>query len=100
MNPFNVSTECIYHRDCTMFTPLRCEMGDTSGKLGPIDVPTYRSSVTGEPDVGKYYFIDTDLSLCGPNSIVGKSVVIHKEHFSPSRLTCANILEFKPRSGS
>lgn len=97
-NPFNVSTECIYQRDCTMFTPLRCEMGDSSGKLGPIDVPTYKSGINGEPEVGKYYFIDTDLSLCGPTSIIGKSVVIHEANFAHARLTCANILEFKART--
>jgi hypothetical protein len=100
LNPFNVSTDCIYQRDCTMFTPHRCEVGDASGKLGPIDVPTYKSGPGGEPDVGKYYFIDTDLSLCGPTTIIGKSVVIHEKNFGSKRLTCANILEFKPRSSS
>lgn len=34
LNPYNVSTDCIYQRDCTMFTPERCELGDTTGKLG------------------------------------------------------------------
>jgi len=97
LNPYNVSTDCIYQRDCTMFTPFRCEVGDSSGKLGPIDVPTYKSGPGGEPDVGKYYFVDTDVSLCGPINIIGRSVVIHERNFGSKRLTCANILEFKPR---
>lgn len=81
-----------------MFTPLRCELGDLTGKLGPIDVPTYRATPSGEPDVGKYYFVDTDTQLCGPTSVVGRSIVIHREDFGAPRLTCANILEFKPKA--
>jgi hypothetical protein len=101
LNPFNVSTQCIYQRDCTIVTPLRCEVGDLTGKLGPIDIPTYRALPSGEPDVGKYYFIDSDLQLCGlgnPASIIGRSVVIHGHDFGGPRLTCANLLEFKPKA--
>ncbi|KAI1278098.1 hypothetical protein HDE_14499 [Halotydeus destructor] len=97
-NPYNVSTDCIYQRDCTLFTPLRCELGDTTGKLGPIDVPVYKNSPLNEPEVGKYYFVDTDQPLCGPTSSVGKSIVVHREDFGAPRLTCSNILEFKPRN--
>ena len=96
-NPFNVSKNCVYERDCSQTTPLRCELGDTSSKLGFIDIPPYKVTDEGELDIGKYFFTDVFLPLCGPNSIINKSIVIHNEELSGSRLSCANIIQYKPK---
>lgn len=95
LNEFDVSTSCIYNRDCTIFTPTRCETGDQTSKLGPLDVPVYRPFANGEAEVGKYYFIDSGLSLCGPNSIIGRSVVVNDQDFADKHLTCTNVFEFR-----
>lgn len=98
-----MSLDATYLRDCTVSTAERCERGDTSSKLGPIAISPYKPNLTplangqAEPEVSKYYFVDRQLSLCGPNSIVGRSVVVHKKHFEMARLSCSNILEFKPK---
>ncbi|RWS12836.1 hypothetical protein B4U79_04540 [Dinothrombium tinctorium] len=97
LNTYNTSTACIYQRDCTLFTSLRCENGDLTGKLSAIDIPVYKLLDGGEPDVGKYYFIDNNIANCGPASIIGRSIVIHSEDFGSPRVTCANILEFKSK---
>lgn len=52
--------------------------------------------VYGDPEVYKLYLVDN--SLCGPNSIIGRSVVVHEKHFSTPRLSCSNILEFKTKN--
>ena len=87
-------------------TPERCERGDTSSKLSPISIVPYKpvvfiendKKVFGDAEVSKYYNVDNQLSLCGPNSIIGKSIVIHDKHFSVPRLSCSNILEFKTKN--
>lgn len=99
--------DATYLRDCNSVTSERCETGDTSSKLSPISIVPYKpimyvengeKKVYGEPEVSKYYLVDNQLSLCGPNSIIGKSVVVHEKHFSSPRLSCANILEFKTKN--
>ncbi len=57
-----------------------CEIGDLAGKLGMI-----RYDESGQ----QQQFVDTRLSLFGPESIVGRSVVIHRA--GGPRLACANI---------
>jgi len=56
------------------------EVGDLSGKYGDL---TNRTDVSGS-------FVDPSLSLFGPLSVVGRSVVIHKSPI-PHRWVCANI---------
>lgn len=107
-NPYNVSaTDPTYLRDCNSVTPERCERGDTSSKLSPISIVPYKpvvytengeKKVYGDPEVYKLYLVDNSLSLCGPNSIIGRSVVVHEKHFSAPRLSCSNILEFKTKN--
>ena len=97
LNPYNVSTSCIYQRDCSIFTPVRCELGDESGKLGVIDIPPYRNSQKSDPQVSKYYFIDSDMPVCGPFSAIGRALVIHDSDFRSSIVACSNIIEFKPK---
>lgn len=96
-NPFNITKDCVYSRDCGPATPLRCELGDTSGKLGVIDIPPYKVTDEGELDIGKYFFVDVHLPLCGPNSIINKSIVVHDQEYASGRLSCANIIEYKPK---
>ena len=69
-----------YSEQCTERTPLRCEVGDMSGKHGKI-------SVGGEA----YVFDDQNLQLHGDwfHNAVGKSVMIHDT--DGTNLACANI---------
>ena len=62
-----------------------CPVGDITAKLGPVEVPL--------PGKGSShsFSIDTNLPLSGPNSIVGRSLVI-SENGQP--LICATIQEF------
>ena len=73
-NPLNVPAGA-----CSPATPNLCEMGDLSGKHGEL-----LNLVTA--DWTKY---DSYLPLSGTNSIIGRSVVIHKP--DGSRWVCADI---------
>lgn len=97
-NPYNTSTATIYSRDCTPFNVLRCELGDLSAKMFTIDIPPYKVKGAQEPDIGKFFGTDIDLPLCGPVSIVNRSVVVHASDFSHHRLACSTVIEFKPRT--
>ena len=68
----NSSTSCSSNRSL-------CEVGDLSGKFGPFNASSL---------VNKTY-MDTYLPLYGVHSIVGRSVVIHRN--DGSRWVCANI---------
>lgn len=96
-NPYNTSTQGIYSRDCTPFNVLRCELGDLSSKMFTIEIPPYRVKNGQEPDIGKFFGTDIDLPLCGPVSIVNRSVVVHVQDFGHQRLACSTVIEFKPR---
>ena len=73
-NPLNVPAGA-----CSPATPSLCEVGDLSGKHGELlNLPT--------ADWTKY---DSYLPLSGTNSIIGRSVVIHKP--DGSRWVCADI---------
>ncbi|XP_015781056.1 uncharacterized protein LOC107359120 [Tetranychus urticae] len=100
-NPYNVSVASqnpIYVRDCNIFTPTRCEVGDLAHKLGHIDIPKYLGVNGQEPEVAKYYFIDSDSPLCGPAKIADKSLVIHEADFQMKRLSCANLFVYSPKT--
>ena len=65
-NPFFVNTKDNYTTECTIYSPLRCESGDLSGKHGVlnIDPPTLeRESVT---------YTDSNLNLFGQESYSSK----------------------------
>ncbi|XP_063614256.1 uncharacterized protein LOC134787421 [Penaeus indicus] len=69
-----------YERECSPDVPLRCDVGDLSGRLGPIDVGDKR-----------YVFVDKNLPLTGPHGIMNKAIIIHRENAGVERFACANI---------
>ncbi|XP_061408919.1 uncharacterized protein LOC133343369 [Lethenteron reissneri] len=65
-------------------TPDQYEVGDISGKFGPLR----------DLDQREGNYSDTNLPLSGINSIAGRSVVIHRNN--GSRLQCADLGREKP----
>jgi hypothetical protein len=74
-----------YGEECGKDYPLRCEIGDMSGRNGKLEVG------------GKAFVInDVTLQLKGEDwftSAIGKSIVIHGPEGSADRMACANIEE-------
>ena len=66
---------------CSPTAPQLCEVGDLSGKSG---------SLAGLPSADSMYY-DSNLPLSGPNSIVGRSVVIHRA--TGENWVCADIVD-------
>jgi len=64
-----------------------CYVGDLSGKFGTLDGASASAS-----------FMDSSVSLFGANSILGRSIVIHK--FDGSRWACATIASVVTAGGS
>ncbi|XP_071538692.1 LOW QUALITY PROTEIN: uncharacterized protein [Panulirus ornatus] len=69
-----------YERECSPEVPLRCDVGDLSGRLGTIDVGDKR-----------YVFVDQNLPLRGPHGIMNRAIIIHNENAGVERFACANI---------
>ncbi|XP_050049354.2 uncharacterized protein [Dermacentor andersoni] len=69
-----------YHSECSPQTPLRCEMGDLSGKLGSLSIGT-----------GPAIYTDTNLPLVGNFSVLGRSIIVFAQDGSMLRKACANI---------
>ena len=86
-NPYNVSLIGDYNTACNSQNQFRCELGDLVGKHVQLNV---RSSSGGAQ---KYFFTDMQLPLTGPQSILGRSVVIHDLNSGGGRLSCANVYE-------
>ncbi|XP_076765114.1 uncharacterized protein LOC143432228 [Xylocopa sonorina] len=70
----------LYRRECGPDLPLRCYVGDISGRLGPIDIGLKRQ-----------VFSDSNLPLARPVSAMGRSIVIFDKNFGSNRFACANI---------
>ncbi|XP_061167021.1 uncharacterized protein LOC133175902 isoform X1 [Saccostrea echinata] len=91
-NPYRVNINGNYGTECRFCNPLRCELGDLSGKKEAINV-------RGNNTIWyRNYFTDMNLPLEGPLGIIGKSVVIHDENKGKGRLACANIFEVPARA--
>ena len=60
------------------------EVGDLSGKYGSLK----------NKNVFNGKWLDLNLQIYGPNTILGRSIVIHKSDATGSRLTCSNIEPF------
>lgn len=91
----------VYARQCQaslMNEPLRCRLGDTGLKSGlRLALPTSHA------DRERHYYTDLFLPISGPNSIIGKSVVIYDEHAPTqrgNRLACSNIKIVHPIKAS
>ncbi|XP_064467651.1 uncharacterized protein LOC135378267 [Ornithodoros turicata] len=81
-NPYIVvSNTDGYKKTCAPDQPLRCEMGDLTGKHGSLRV-----------GFGKAVFADSNLPLVGNSSVLGRSVIISGAHGNPARVACANLL--------
>lgn len=72
--------EDLYKQECGADLPLRCDVGDISARLGPIDIGLQRR-----------VFADPNFPLEGKVSALGKSIVILDQDFSSKRFACANI---------
>ncbi|CAL1273465.1 unnamed protein product [Larinioides sclopetarius] len=81
-NPYIVkSDDDLYKTECGLENPYRCEMGDVSGRHGPLTI-----------GLGKRVFTDVNLPLVGNYSVMGRSIVIFAKDGSTNKLSCANIL--------
>lgn len=71
-----------YSEECSPETPLRCEVGDLTGRHGKLNVG------------GKaYVFSDVNLPLSGDwyHTALGKSIIIHGQDGTNDIMACANI---------
>ena len=83
-NPFAVCvTQCpAWYAPCDASNMLSCEVGDLSGKHGPLNFsPSAR-----------YVFTDTTLPLSGVGSILGHSIALSGANSSSSKVACSNFL--------
>ncbi|XP_050528218.1 uncharacterized protein LOC126898318 [Daktulosphaira vitifoliae] len=69
----------LYEEECGPDQPLRCYVGDISGRLGTIDIGSY-----------SMVFSDPNLPLEGDISAIGRSIVIFSKN-GYEKLACANI---------
>lgn len=69
-----------YNKECSPKSPLRCEMGDLSGKLGRLNIGT-----------GPAIYTDSNLPLVGNFSVLGRSIIVFAKDGSNLRKACANI---------
>ncbi|XP_011497265.1 PREDICTED: uncharacterized protein LOC105361711 [Ceratosolen solmsi marchali] len=70
----------LYMQECGPDIPLRCDVGDISARLGPIDIGLERK-----------VFVDQNFPLGGSITAVGKSIIILDSNFSSNKFACANI---------
>ena len=78
-DPRNAASNPDYDTICNQQNPTLCEIGDFSNKLGYLDNEQWQT------------FTDTNLNLYGSESIIGRSLVIHRGQAPNNRWICANI---------
>eukprot|EP00111_Clytia_hemisphaerica_P000985 TCONS_00002850-protein len=71
----------VYKEQCDQDHPYRCEVGDTSAKVGTYDV-----------GYGKRFYCDEDSPLYGPHTVLGRSIVFHAKEMGAPRLACADVV--------
>ncbi|XP_023244895.1 uncharacterized protein LOC106647898 [Copidosoma floridanum] len=72
--------EDLYRQECGPDLPLRCDVGDLSARVGPIDI-----------GLGRRILVDSNFPLEGTVSALGRSIVIMDQDFGGYRFACANI---------
>ncbi|XP_058812526.1 uncharacterized protein LOC131677032 [Topomyia yanbarensis] len=76
---------------CTLNSPELCRLGDLSNRLGTLDIAGNK----GESQrISRKMFVDQNLPLSGPSSIIGRSIVIYDDHGPQARgerLACSII---------
>ncbi|KAK9501516.1 hypothetical protein O3M35_012226 [Rhynocoris fuscipes] len=70
----------LYRKECGPDLPLRCYVGDLSGRLGTIDLGN-----------GRKVFSDPNFPLEGKVSAMGRSIVILNKDGGSEKYACANI---------
>ena len=83
-NPYFVNSDRnrdLYLKDCSLLNPLRCELGDLSGRNGPLIIGGKRMVMS-----------DSNLPLVGYGSIMSRSLVIFDSKGGEGKLACTKIL--------
>ena len=91
-NPFKVNYPKKKAEDlCQMNSKFLCRLGDLSYRLGHLTIAGNKKSA---PMLSRKMFVDQNLPLSGPGSILGRSIVIYDD-FGPKargeRLACSPI---------
>lgn len=86
-DPLGAANDSDYTARCAA-NPDNCEVGDLSGRLGPI-----------KPKRERQEFVDEGLDLCGPLSPLGRSIVLHRMG-AAGRWVCASLGLGVPYSGA
>ena len=91
-NPYRVNLDSSVYSECVNeHNVKRCEVGDLVNKHVPLKVSGKKRDAKNT----MAFFTDPNLPLSGPNTIIGRSIVIHDKHAPDFRYTsifiCSNI---------
>ncbi|XP_064474379.1 uncharacterized protein LOC135388639 isoform X2 [Ornithodoros turicata] len=84
-NPDRADKDGVYFSHCSKWAQFRCEAGDLSSRLETLSIPPCTHGMA------KYHFVDSNVALSGPSSVLGRSIVIHSAHYGGTRVICGNI---------
>lgn len=79
-DPFDAGSNPDYATICNTNNQSACEVGDFGRKVGRL-----------RNDMTQQFYVDNELDLYGPNSVVGRALVIHYPEEPNDRFICANI---------
>ena len=83
------ATSAGYSERCRSNTPVGCEVGDLTGKLGTVNV----AALPAPYNMDAFFFTDSLLNLTGVQAVIGRSVVVHVPDRGPPRLACAPLVQ-------
>ncbi|CAG0892689.1 unnamed protein product, partial [Darwinula stevensoni] len=78
--------------DCSLAFPEKCELGDLTTRHGSLKAVGLKS----DRIQSRRFFTDSFLPLSGPNSVIGRSIVIHDDkapEHRGDRMACTTILK-------